>query len=174
MRKQARRTIREPRLVYGEGGDDATWLKYVKSLLYSRSYNFVISINNGNGGSPVEVVRSMMKLTGFDQYVDRHVLFDSDREEVEEAVELARKNSITPIISRGCLEAELLAIAGKGVVIPKCGNSMNTRRIKQKFIEECGGHGERNYERYFPKQLLDRARTDNEWLDKIMCLFEQK
>lgn len=172
MKNGMGRVIKESRLVYGEGSDDGSWLKYIKSLLYRRNCGFTVKVKNGEGGSPVEVVCSMIKLTEFNQYDVRYALFDDDRKEVAEAIELAQEHDIIPLISHGCLEAELLTIIGKSAVISRLKTSINTGAIKKKFKKECGGHNEYDYARHFPRQLLDQVRGNNEWLDKIMQLFE--
>ena len=167
------RSVKHARLVYGEGGDDGAWLKYVKKLLYQRNNDFVVKVKNGSGGSPVEVINDMVKLPEFKQYPSKCVVFDGDRAETAAAIERAKQLEIAVIVSQGCLEEELLIIAGKrSRVASTRRTSLDTRLIKKQFINECGGHNERSYAIHFPEELLDKKRLTNPWLDVVMRLFE--
>lgn len=168
-----RRLVKDARLAFGEGGDDSAWLKYIKTLLYRRDDDFIVRVKHGTGGSAIDVVESMMKLDEFDQYAVKYVIFDGDRAEVCAAVEKAHKNGIVPIVSKRCLEEELLIIAGKRSRVSSTRRtSLDTRLIKKQFIVECGGHNERSYAMHFPLELLEQKRSDSEWLDSLMKLFE--
>lgn len=171
--EQPNRSVKQTRLVYGEGGDDGSWLKYLKSLLCRRSSNFVVKVKNGSGGSPVEVINDMTKLVEFSQYTSKYAVFDGDRAETEAAIRQATQCGINVIVSTGCLEEELLIIAGKRSRVSSTRRtSLDTRLIKKQFIVECGGHNERGYAMHFPLELLEQKRSDSEWLDSLMKLFE--
>ena len=168
-----RRLVKDARLAFGEGGDDSAWLKYIKTLLYRRDDDFIVRVKHGTGGSAIDVVESMMKLDEFDQYAVKYVIFDGDRAEVCAAVEKAHKNGIVPIVSKRCLEEELLRIAGKKLKVSSSrGTNIDTRLIKEQFISECGKHNEYCYTKHFPLGVLEKKRSGSEWLDQIMKIFE--
>lgn len=171
--QSGRRLVKDTRLAFGEGGDDGAWLKYIKTLLYQRDDDFIVRVKHGTGGSAIDVVESMMKLDEFDQYVVKYVILDGDRAEVCEAVDKAHKNGIISIVSKRCLEEELLRIADKKLrVSSRRGTSIDTRPIKEQFINECGRHNKYCYDKYFPLEVLKRKRASNEWLDQVMKIFE--
>lgn len=171
--EQPNRSVKQTRLVYGEGGDDGSWLKYLKSLLCWRSSNFVVKVKNGSGGSPVEVINDMTKLVEFSQYTSKYAVFDGDRAETEAAIRQATQCGINVIVSTGCLEEELLRIAGKKLKVSSSrGTNIDTRLIKEQFISECGKHNEYCCAKHFPLGVLEKKRSGSEWLDQIMKIFE--
>lgn len=169
MATRKRRTQRNTILVYGEGSDDMAWIKYIKSLFAREKSG--IKIDEGGGGSPVEVLEKMMKRREFLEYDKRYALVDSDRPEIDKARQFAKENRIDLMISRGCLEFELLSICGASKKVLNRAK-IKSENAKVEFKKKCK-HTEKDYSKAFPKNKLMAERLKgNEWLDRLISIFE--
>lgn len=165
-----KRLRKKSALFIGEGSDDAAFLKNIKSIYSSDRKN--IKILDGYGGSSVDVVEYLLKNELFDSSGKQFILMDSDRpvDELEKAKVLISKHpSIkTVIFSKKCLEEELLKII--------CSNDVKKNKTKTsnelKNILESKCKSSKDYGRVFNKEILDKARVGNKWLDSIVKVFE--
>lgn len=156
-------------LVYGEGSDDEEFLKYIKQTYTPRK---TVRFKNGHGGDPVQVVKTMLKCIDFSAYDKRMVLFDDDRLGAEEAICIARKECIFPVVSNQCLEYELLKILGVNKAV--LGRArMDSRSAKREFANCSCKHTQESYKTRFSKDKLDKARKTSQWLNDIIDFFEE-
>lgn len=157
-------------LIYGEGSDDADFAKHIKSI-YGKGQK--ATIDNGNGGSPVNVLKDMRNHVVFEVADRRYILVDSDREQdLNNMLEKIQAESLNviPIIAEQCLEHEILKIlkASKGILArTRC----NSQTAKKELAKICD-MSKTSYNRLLSKPVLDEARKTNNWLDSIIKIYE--
>lgn len=162
-------------VVFGEGSDEVTFLKYLRSIYSSDTTN--PKIGNGFGGSPKKIVQKMRGVPQLGAYNKRSVLFDGDRGEdkVNAGKKVAEKKPvIETIIAERCFECEMLKIKGvTGGVLKK--SRQDSKVAKQEFAKICDKSTDgsaKSYQEIFPKSLLDSKRRSSQWLDAVIKLFE--
>jgi hypothetical protein len=95
-----------------EGNDEEAVSKHLKGMFHHGAIS-TIKIKDTLGGSPKMAVEKTIRLANDGDYNLVYVWVDSDREELDEAKELAKKNGIILLCSEPlCLEGLLLKICG--------------------------------------------------------------
>lgn len=131
-KKQQKKTI----LLYCEWDDEVECAKHIRSL-WGRKRNKEITIKNGHGGSPSEIVRKA--ICESEWYDEVCVWIDADREELDFAIELARKHNITIVLNAPDFEM--------------CVLNFHEIPIKQHLSSK------KQYEKYFPGKQLNNTKT---------------
>lgn len=165
--KKKRRVARQTLLMYGEGLGEEMFLKHLRRL-YAHNSGVKVKIKKGRGGTPRDVVVGATNEVG--SYDKRIVVVDNDKgkQEIENARKEARARNIELLENSPCLEALLLSIlnGGKSFVNKKsswCKSEFQSRYIeKKKRRELC------EYEKIFPKKLLDIQRINITGLDVLI------
>lgn len=151
--KQKRRSVRQTLLVVGEGYAEVGFIKHVKGVYGASVGRSVQEANaHGKGGKHVlDVAMRRMSNRDYDKVI---LLLDTDTDWDDADRQKARKERIGVIESVPCLEAWLLQILGVKV-------DGSTREYKQAFHNHvgCDAHESRYLDKYFAKEVLDRARN---------------
>ena len=168
--KKKRRVANRTLLIYGEGLDDETFLKYLR-WLYSFGRNVQVTVRSGTGGSAVNVVIQAFREPGdFDRKI---VVLDNDKESQEmiQARQEAQRRSIELLENTPCIEAMLLAVlkndASSGSKSSKwCKTEFESKHIDEKKRTELAA-----YLKVFPKTLLDSRRSKVKELNRLISLM---
>lgn len=169
--KKKRRSANITLLIHGEGQEDCVFLKYLKSL-YSQNSSIACKISRGKGGSADGVVIQAHKIQGaFDRKV---VVLDNDKNKTEMAKARldATKKHIELIEHTPCIEAVLLLILGCKADTKQKTSVWCKKEFESKYIDSKKRSEELEYQKIFPKKLLDQKRTKIKELNRLICLFE--
>jgi len=171
--KKKRRVASRTLLMYGEGLGEEIFLKYLKGL-YARDSGVAITIRNGKGGNAVNIIIDASNMPGdFDKRV---VVLDNDKggTEMQQARQEATNRGVELIENTPCLEAVLLAVLNDG----KNYSDKQSAWCKQKFQSDYLDKKKRTelseYDKVFPKTLLDKQRAKIHELEKIIFTMEGK
>lgn len=155
--KKKQRFAKKTILVFGEGLGEEMFLRHLKSL-YARDTGVQVKICRGKGGSADRIVIDADKLLGaFDKRV---VVFDCDKvkAEMEKARKEAEIRGIILLEHKPCLESVLLAILNDGKMVGVKNSDWCKKEFESKYLEKKKRSELKEYEKLFPKSLLDRQR----------------
>lgn len=169
-RRRAKRTI----LFYGEGSAEEVFLKHLRKT-YAQNRGIAVTVKSGQGGTADGIVRKAFRYNpgGFDQKV---VLLDNDktRSEMNEARKISKDCSVSLIENEPCLEALLLRILNDSAIIGNKSSKYYKNEFEKKHICKKKRCNIEEYEKIFPKKILDAARRKIKELDRIIGLMEGK
>ncbi|MBI5134394.1 MAG: hypothetical protein HZA81_03360 [Candidatus Taylorbacteria bacterium] len=168
--KHKRRVASRMLLVFGEGMCEEVFLKYLKSI-YSRDTGVAVTIRKGKGGAPENVVMDADKIPGaFDRKV---VVLDNDKgeEEIRRARKQAKERGIELIEITPCLEAVLLSILNDGKSYSDKTSAWCKSEFESKYIDHKRRNDPTEYEKVFPKTLVDSQKKKIVDLEKLIALM---
>ncbi|MEA3248738.1 MAG: hypothetical protein U9Q03_00070 [Patescibacteria group bacterium] len=171
--KKKRKCANSTLLMFGEGLGEEVFFKHLKRL-YARDGGVSVTIKNGKGGSADGIVMSAVRCTGaFDRRV---VVLDNDksRKEMGLARSLAQKNGIELLENTPCLEAILLSILRDGKSFSNKTAPWCKKEFKSGYLDERKKTDIREYEKVFPKELLDQRCIDVDELEQVVSLMRVK
>jgi hypothetical protein len=167
--KKKRRRVNKTLLVFGEGLGEEMFLKHLKKL-YSFNNGIAITIKKGKGGSARNIVVDASKTSGdFDKKI---VVLDNDKpkKEMLEARREAKKRKIKLIENTPCLEFILLSVFNKE---PKEKLSLYYKhKFESKYIKKKKRTNLKEYDKIFPKKILDSGRLKIPSLHKLILIME--
>lgn len=103
-------------IVVGEGPHDRAFLNHMKSLYDSRETGQKVTINSADGGSPGDIIDTVIRKNRHTNFDKRYILLDSDVPIIQQDRDKARRNKIELVESTPhCLEGMLLDILGEPV-----------------------------------------------------------
>lgn len=135
-----------------------------------------MTVKNAHGGCPSKIVDYAIRVSEQISYDECHVTFDTDigEEEVKRAEMLALEKNIR-IYKSYNIENELLDILTTSESKLNKKSPKTTKEAKEVLQKACclkRMNDEIDWQRYFPKELLDQARQNNRWLDDQIEIFE--
>ncbi|MDD2916393.1 MAG: hypothetical protein PHH70_00955 [Candidatus Gracilibacteria bacterium] len=165
-KRKYRRVVRKTVLIYCEGGSECAFLAYLNEIYYQRGGDFILTIENGQGGSPDILVKKTKESEGYDR---KYVWLDVDRPEIGKARKIAEKAKIFLFENEPLhLEGELLRMLG-------C-NIKGVSDYKRKFIQLYPNHDlcdKRTYKKLLPKEKIELIRESEEFvIGRIIKLLE--
>lgn len=167
--KKKRRRANKTLLMFGEGFSDGMFLKHLKKL-YSFNTGVAITVKKGKGGDAKSIVIDAIKTPGdFDRKI---VVLDNDKpkNEMVGARKEAKSKGVELLENTPCLEYLLISIINKE---PREKNSI---WCKSEFESKYLGTNKRGelseYNRLFPKNLLNSKRSTIPELDKLISLMK--
>ncbi len=166
-RRQASKTL----LIFGEGFSDGMFLKHLKKL-YSFNAGVAITVKKGKGGDAKSIVIDAIKTPGaFDRKV---VVLDNDKpkSEMVEARREAKSKNIELLENTPCLEYLFISIIDKK--IDEKNSIWCKSEFESKYINKNKRGEPSEYEKLFPKKLLDSKRSIIVELDKLISIMEGK
>lgn len=170
--KKKRRRARKTLLMFGEGFKEEMFLKHLRKL-YSHNSGTATTVKKGKGGDAQSIIIDADKTYGaFDRKI---VVLDNDKpkNEMTKARQEAKRRKIELIENTPCLEFLLISI-----IIDKKPSGKNSSWCKKEFKSEYldkRKHGEPSeYDKLFPKRLLDSKRMVVSELDKLISIMEGK
>lgn len=171
LNKRKPRAAQKTLLIYGEGSREAAFINYLKRL-YARNSGIAVTANSNNGGAPIDIVSKANKYSCDFDYCA--VIIDNDREESEviEAKEYADANSIEVIQNTPCLEATLLSIFSPQQSFENKSSQWCKKEFEKEHIRSEKRGDPREYEKVFPKSLLDKHRLQIPELDRLIALID--
>lgn len=171
--KKKRRSTKSTLLMFGEGLYEEIFLKHLKSI-YSRNSGVSIIIRNGKGGNAIDIVINAGREPGdFDQ---RIVVLDNDKDqnEMELARAKAKQKGIELLENSPCLEAMLLSVLKNGVSFSVKQSDWYKNEFESNYLDKQKRTDIQEYEKIFPKHLLDERRKQITELNKLISLMEGK
>ena len=168
--KKKRRAASKTLLVYGEGLGEEMFLKHLKRL-YAYGSNTAVTIRNGRGGDAASIViNADNEPGGFNKKV---VVLDNDKrpEEMNRARQEAQTRGIELFENNPCLEAMLLVVLNGGQSYKTKGSGWCKNQFQSQHIGKKKRSDTREYERVFPKSLLDAKRSQVAELDTLISLI---
>ena len=167
--KSKRRRASKTLLVLGEGFSDQMFLKHLKKL-YSFNTGIAITVKKGKGGDAKSIIIGAIRTVGaFDRKV---VVLDNDKpkNEMDRARKTAKSNGIELLENTPCLEYLLISAINKK---PGEKNSIWCKNeFESKYLNKNKRDRPSEYDKLFPKQLLDSKRSGIIELDKLISIME--
>ncbi len=165
--RKAKKTI----LFYGEGSAEEVFLKHLRKV-YARNSGVAVTIRNGQGGTADGIVEKASCYFG--AFGKRIVLLDNDKPkaEMERARKIGKDYGVLLIENNPCLERLLLEILSYG---KKLGNKKSQdlkKEFERKHICKKKRCDIEEYEKIFPKKVLDAKRKNVAELDRIIKIME--
>jgi len=159
-------------LIVGEGPTERAFLQYLKELYTTRDDDFVVKVECGAGGSPMNVLQKTIRLRESRAYDKCYVLLDEDRPlEIDRKLRerMHKRPRIGILRATPCVEGLFLAIL-------QCPNfsqdrkaSSNCKReFETKYIPADKKTDKRSYADEFPRAVLDGRRGSVQELDDIL------
>ena len=161
-----------PVLIYCEGLHDQVFVRRLRQLYKPDKSGYSFNIKKGDGGSPISLVGKAANISGL--YQSRLIICDDDRglSESQKAVLSATKKGVEVLFFQPCLEAVILTILKPGNDY----SSRTTNECKQylhgAYIDESKRSDMKQYG-ILDRTLVDKARLNNQQLDKLLKLFEK-
>ncbi|MFC1749617.1 hypothetical protein ACFL2V_12515 [Pseudomonadota bacterium] len=117
MVKRKRRKVKLATLiVMGEGPHDKAFLNHMKGLYDDRKTGQIVKIDSADGGSPRDIINSVIRKCRHTEFDRRYILLDSDVTIPQQDREKAKKAGIVLVESKPiCIEGMLLDILGQSV-----------------------------------------------------------
>lgn len=169
--KKKPRAAQKTLLMYGEGLGEEMLLSHLRRL-YNRDSGVSVTIGNGKGGTPKSVVISAAnKIGSFDHRV---VIVDNDKndEEMNGARSEAKNREIILIEHSPCLEALLLSILCNGQSFSNRDSVWCKKEFESNYIGKKKRKEKTEYERVFPKTLLNEGRQGIKELNQLISFME--
>ena len=165
INRRSRKTI----LLGVEGNSEETFCKHLKKAFHNEVMS-TIKIMDTLGGSPLIAVQATLRETKRADYDSDSIYtwIDSDREELDEAKELAKKNNIILLCSEPfCLEGFLLKICGQKIPnTSEACKSQLKKFFKEKLLSQI------LLESHFNKANLQKMRKKIACLNELINIFE--
>jgi len=158
--------------MYGEGLGEEMFLKYLRSL-YARDSGVAVTIRNGKGGNAVNIIIDASNTPGdFDKRV---VVLDNDKGEVEmqRARQGAANRGVELIENMPCLEAILLAVLNDGKNYSDKQSAWCKEQFQSSYLDKKKRTELNEYEKIFPKALLDKQRSKVKEIGKLISMMEK-
>ncbi len=168
--KNKKRKANKTVLFYGEGLAEEVFLKYLRSL-YAYNTGVKVTVRNNKGGDPVSMVINASNEPGL--FNRKIVVLDNDKKEIKQAIVEAKRNKIKIIESSPCLESTLLSILRPGKKYSDKTSSWCKHEFEAKYLNKKRRVDIGEYEKFFPKSVLDDARIRVKELDTIIAEMEQ-
>lgn len=153
-KRKPRRVQLTTLLVVGEGASETAFVKYMKSLFCSRSSGKRITVQSGDGGSPMDLVKETINKSRHIGYEKRYVFLDEDIPISQQVRDKARRAKIELIVSSPiCLEGMLLDVLGESVPVVDSG------ACKARLHPMLSGPftSKASYASLFSKELLEQT-----------------
>ncbi|MBC2600536.1 RloB domain-containing protein [Puniceicoccus vermicola] len=164
---QKTRQIQHTTLIVVEGDTELALVKYLRALC-GRNCGTRVSPENAHGGSGDVVLEMAIKLgKDFDA---RACIYDMDRApKLKKHIRKAKQLGIHEIKSTPCIEALLLEILGEKVPA----STDDCKRAMQRILGEDSLTEIPTFEKYFPKELIERRKSEVPQLDVLMGLINR-
>lgn len=165
------RRSKTTRLAYCEGPHDRTFLELLNKY-YTDTNTLSVKIKSDTGGSQVAIVQHCINYDG--GYDERFVVMDNDRDcdEMSKADDLARDHNIHILRNTPCIDKVLISILKPRKQTRDWSSRQCKRYLEENLIPHSKRAQIREYERKFPKDLLDSARKQYSDLDNMIKIFE--
>lgn len=138
-------------IVVGEGPQDKAFLNYMKSLHDIRESGQTVTISSADGGSPGDIINTVIRKHRHTDFDERYVLLDSDVPISQQVRAKAKKQKIVLIESTPhCLEGMLLDVLGQ--FIPSTSKACKAAMHPQLSSEPTNPKA---YAALFPQSVLD-------------------
>ena len=165
--KQKPRHTRHTTLIVVEGDTELALVNYLKALC-GRNCGTRVTPENAHGGSGDVVLKLAIKLCK--AYDARACMYDMDRApETKKYIRKAEQIGIQEIKSTPCIEALLLEILGEKVPA----STDACKRAMQRIVGDDSLTEIATFEKYFPKDLIQRRRSEVSELGALMRLINR-
>lgn len=157
--------------MYGEGFCEEVFLKYLRRS-YSYNSGMAVTIRNGKGGGAIEVIVSASKEPG--DFGRRVVVLDNDRSirEMSSARLEAKSKGIELLENTPCLEALFLTILRENVSFSNKQSDWCKSEFESNYLDKRKRTEIEEYQKIFPKDILERRRKDISILNQLILIME--
>jgi len=168
--KRKRRSASKTILIYGEGLDEETFLKHLRSI-YSNNTNVAVTIRKGKGGSVLDLVIDAYKSYG--AFNKKVVVLDNDKgiTEMRKAKTEAKKRRIELYENTPCLESILLSILVNGKNFRNKSSKWCKQEFETKYLDRKRRNELKKYTKLMPKKLLDKQSNKIPELKRLISLM---
>ncbi len=156
--KKKRRYIKETILLYCEGQHEEVFVKYLKNL-YARNSGVSVKTKNNHGGGANEVLRGALKYSANGGYDRKFCIVDTDTGIDASLEKKVHSAGIILIKNTPCFESLLLRILGRDDFAGKS-NDKCKKEFQSKYVGKGKRANWRNYEKFFPKKLLEQKQKE--------------
>ncbi len=156
-------------LIVGEGYCEVAFLNHVKQIYAPRGCGLKVTIGNARRKSPQHIIEHTVRQIKNAQYDQVAVMLDTDVACPQDAIKKANKNKIKLLKSEPCFEALMLRIIGQS-------SDGETKILKRRFAPFVNNEptNRENYSQHFTVECLNNGRVNNEVINLLLTLFEQK
>ena len=152
-RRNRKRSALKTLLIVGEGEHDQAFVKYLCHLYDCRRTGQKVAVKAGDGGSPEELLRVMMRRYQHAAYDRRVLLLDEDVPIPQAVTRDAGKRGIDIVVSKPiCLEGMLLELLGES--IPP--SARNCKNVLHPMLSGDPAD-KQSYARCIQRSLLDQS-----------------
>lgn len=176
MSARVKQKIRSTASIYGEGGHEQVFLKYLVRVYAGNQMRTKFTVRSGGGGSLDSVAEKMVKnKAGFDRLL---MLGDKDRtegdpDELVKARNICRSLDARLELASPCLDGLLLSILEPKLKL----SGLDSKKCKARFENEYMSAKQRMkpdaYVGIFSREVLEEARTRLKNLDRIIRFIEK-
>ncbi|MEA1925950.1 MAG: RloB domain-containing protein [Patescibacteria group bacterium] len=170
--KKKKRRARKTLLMFGEGFNEEIFLKHLRKL-YSYNSGTATKVKSGKGGDAQSIIIDADKTYGaFDRKI---VVLDNDKpkNEMVKARQEAKRRKIELIENTPCLEFLLMSII-IGKKLNEKNSSWYKSEFESKYLDRKKRREPNEYDKLFPKKLLDSKRPAILELNKLISIMEGK
>lgn len=162
-----RRHVARTVLLVGEGNSEVVLLRHLKAIYVIRGSGVAVTIKNAHGKGAAHVVDVAIRQSRNAEFDLKAVLLDTDTDWNDKTKATARKAKVQVVAADPCLEALLLAAHGYPV------QGKTTANLKQEFSDRFGACAfePKVYEKYFSKEVIEKARLHSLQLDRLLDLL---
>jgi len=167
--KKKKRRAKKTILIFGEGFNEEMFLKHLRKL-YAYDSGIAVTVKKGRGGNAQNIVVDSDKIPG--AFGKKVVMFDNDKpkNEMIQARKEAKVRNILLLENTPCLEYLLMTIVDKK---PKKKNSQWCKKeFENKYIHRKKRREFTEYDKVFPKKLLDYKRSTVPILNKLISMMQ--
>lgn len=169
--KKKKRRAKKTLLIFGEGFSEEIFLKHLRKL-YSHDSGVAITIKKGKGGNARNIIIDANKIPGdFDRKV---IVLDNDKPKIEmvKAREEAKNKNIELLENTPCLEYLLLSVLNER--FGKKESNWCKYEFESKYISKKRRSEPSEYDKLFPKKLLDSKKFTIPELHKLISIMKGK
>lgn len=167
MAKRKDRKVKLATLIaVGEGAHDKAFLNHMKGIYDYRHSGQKVTVDSADGGSPEDIIQSVIRKNRHAAYDRSYILLDSDIPIPEKARNIAKQKRIELIESTPlCLEGMLLEILEEPVpeISQKCKDFLHPKLA-------CAPTDPKAYKNLFSKDVLDN--TDKEQIKILRKILQ--
>ncbi len=164
MAKRPLRKTNRTVLIVVEGETEEAFATHLKSLYYQRGMRLSVSVRNAHGYGPAGIIDKLKSVAQTADFDHRLAVLDADIPLKPAEDKWLRAAKVEQVVSVPAIEATLLAILGQYTpdLTPACKNELQKHAPGDPTDL-------RYYAKYFPLEVLERARGKVPVLDALIA-----
>ncbi len=161
QRKRNVRAVAKTLLIYGEGKTEKAFCLFLKQLFVKRNSGVRITVDSGNGGGPVELIRKLKGKLERRAFDDCIVMMDTDLPWHDNFPKNINKTHIHYVGAKPCIEGMFLNLLSDSKFHLVRHSSAKCKRLFHKnYLDEKEKYDKNNYRKIFNRQILLKKCQD--------------